>query len=134
MTARNYAAMTDAELNQAAALAMGWKVWGYGYETMPNSGKLSWRGFYEFKPATDLNHAAEFSAAFMDAEQAKDRWYNLTIESVVQQNSAGVQVRRYRCKLWRGQVIDRDSGIYHALCDTEARARTEATLAAFDGS
>jgi len=132
MTARNYAAMTDAELNEAVAQAMGWHCKRKTSERYFDAdGKMAAFSWY---PNRSVDDSHRFSSWFMDEQQKKGRWYNLTIESVIQQNAQGVQVRRYRCKLWRGQVIDRDSGIFYALCDTMSRAMTEATLQAWNGA
>lgn len=88
MTAPNYAEMTDAQLNEAAARAMGLcgrDFNGVFMECLPPSSSLvgAMIPVRRFDPANDHNHAAEFSAWFRAKErEAGRKWTTTTINQL----------------------------------------------------
>lgn len=120
MTPRDFAAMTDAELNEAAARRMGLQVW----TNKPGPPSLSVHAFrpnlaipQKIDPASDLNHAAELGAAFL----AKYPSCYLVVETGRSRDSVSV----YGAS---NQAISRVFGV----SASEARARTVAVLTAWD--
>ena len=111
MTAPDFAAMSDTELNECAARLMGWDLRSV-----------------DFDPSCDLNDAGLFSGAFRTSERAKGREWVLRIESGVVD---GKDINAVLFWLSYPQEED-DPGVigktYHV---NRARAETEATCAAW---
>lgn len=134
MTAHDYAAMSDAEANEAAARVMGWEFLrsgvDYAYFIMPDGGhrtihnppykELSLHSM-EFSPSTDLNHAAEFSSWFLSSRP------DCRIEKIKHSDWAEVRVVR---DVNDGPAIVGCEILTIASHKTESRAETLATLQA----
>lgn len=114
MTAPDYAAMTDADLSEQAARLMGWMAWGNGWETDPGSGRMSWRPSFDFDPASDLRHAVEFGAAFLE------NFPHLRVKIDIDGGVCTVSI-------WTNFVVGGP-----CAAASEARARTEAIATAWN--
>lgn len=130
MTALDFAAMTDEQLDEAAALAMGWKVkrrekdycyWdtGAGFDRI--TGK-NYYDEYEFNPSVNLNHAAEFSAWFLQSHP------DCHVEKWKHADWSEVHIVRDICD--QSHAIIGSETLTVASHKLESRAETEATLKA----
>lgn len=132
MTAPDFAGMTDAKLNEAAALLMG--------KVIKRRIGESWLGLYDeqrgdylWSAVDSCDHAAEFSAHFRAEQLKAGRSWNLTIATVTEQNERGMQVERYKVTLFLGMAGPGDGVVCMVKHDSLARALTECTLQAAYG-